>query len=180
MKPAVLRLAVAALLFAGWIGYLFYLVLTQPPRGPDGWWGVFFPKPEGRPLLLSRPQFLVSELDVVAEVPDEGDKITVDQVLYPPEEEGLRGKTLTVINLDQCRSRTADGDTGPPSEWTGPGRYLLPLRRPNPKKDEYEVVPIPPSAGYPPAGTLRAVGPPRIYPAGKQVLAQYHQIRKAE
>src|SRR5438128_1430645 len=56
LHPAVLRLIAVALVFAAWIGYLVYLVATRPVTA------------DGAPLVLSRPQILVSELDVIAEV----------------------------------------------------------------------------------------------------------------
>ena len=49
MKFAAVRLAVAAVLFVGWIGYLGFLVRTTR-----------------HPIVLSRPQFLVSQKDVIA------------------------------------------------------------------------------------------------------------------
>jgi hypothetical protein len=166
MKPALLRLVVTALLFAGWIGYLSYLVLAQRPEGS---------------VILSRPQLLVSDLDVVATVPDLTGRVQVAQVLYPATEDGRAvqpGQTLTVTNLQQCRRLPRDqeqeGDV--PPDWQGPGPYLLPLRRTTDGKD-YEVVPTPSSPGYPPGN--RRVGPPRIYPATPPVLAQYHQLRGA-
>jgi hypothetical protein len=54
MRPAVGRLLIALVLFVGWLGYLGYLVLTRPLTT------------DSQPLVLSRPQALVSELDVVA------------------------------------------------------------------------------------------------------------------
>ena len=87
MKAARLRLLFAALLFFAWIGWLAYLaakVTLEPP------------------IVLSRPQFLVSNLDVVAQVeqiPDQDDKltpVTVVQVHYPPGEKALEGKTIQV------------------------------------------------------------------------------------
>jgi len=54
MKPIVLRFVAMAVLFAGWISYLAYQVYTLPPKEVNG-----------LPTILSRPQFLVSELDVV-------------------------------------------------------------------------------------------------------------------
>jgi hypothetical protein len=54
MRPIVLRFVAMAVLFAGWIGYLAYQVYTLPPKEVNG-----------LPTILSRPQFLVSELDVV-------------------------------------------------------------------------------------------------------------------
>ena len=52
MKRRPWLLAVAAGLFAAWIGYLFYLALTAGHP----------------PVVLSRPQFLVADLWVIAEV----------------------------------------------------------------------------------------------------------------
>src|SRR5262245_56647666 len=51
MKPSRVRLAVCALLFLGWIGWLVYLSATTT-----------------RPVVLSRPQFLAADLYVVAEL----------------------------------------------------------------------------------------------------------------
>ena len=45
----------------------------------------------------------------------------------------------------------------------------------------YEVVPTPPSPGYPPRTPPlhnSNVGPPRIYPATPQMLAEYWEIAK--
>jgi hypothetical protein len=176
MRPAVVRLLVAALLFAGWVGYLVYLVVTTPRT------------PAGTPLVLSRPQILVSEFDVVGEVERTkmGDVVKVLTVLYPDSEKGLEGKQITITNLDQCKALPrADQHTDQkavevPPDYSGPGQYLLPLRKVGDGLD-YEVVPTPGSPGYPPNG-LR-LGPPRIYPllserVKEQVLAQYRQILK--
>ena len=63
-------------------------------------------------------------------------------------------------------------------DWTGPGDYLIPLRRDNSGgKPRYDVQATPPSPGFPTASTQNP-GPPRIYPATPQVLAQYHEIQK--
>jgi hypothetical protein len=164
MKPAVARLALAALLFVCWIGYLAYQVVTLPRT------------PTGQPLVLSRPQLLVSDLDVLAPVDSLNDEESlVEQVLYTDRKEyqGLTGKKFRITNLAECRGLY----------WTGPGRYLLPLRPISDGKDNkegkewvFEVVPTPPSPGYPPLSGK--AGPPRIYPATDQVLAQYHRIHK--
>ena len=166
MRPAVVRLLVAALLFAGWVGYLVYLVVTTAP------------------LVLSRPQILVSDLDVVAEVKSTSakDPVKIVTVLYPDSEKGLEGKEITVTNLDQCKPlpRADQKEVEVRPDYSGPGQYLLPLRKVGDGPD-YEVVPTPASPGYPPNG-LR-LGPPRIYPllserVKEQALAQYRQILK--
>ena len=51
MKRSGWRLAVSAILFAGWIGYLAFLAATTT-----------------EPTVLSRPQFLAADLYVVAEL----------------------------------------------------------------------------------------------------------------
>src|SRR5262245_50028002 len=51
MKPSRVRLAVCALLFLGWIGWLVYLSATTT-----------------RPVVLSRPQLLAADLYVIADL----------------------------------------------------------------------------------------------------------------
>ena len=171
MKPAVVRLALAALLFVCWIGYLAYQVATLPRT------------PTGQPLVVSRPQILVSDLDVIARVNSLDEKVTVEQVLYTDrkEYEGLTGREVRVTNLAECRGPSRDFRAGAgPRDWTRSDRYLLPLRPvadgPEGKDQVFEVVPTPPSPGYPPVSGK--AGPPRIYPATRQVLAQYRRVRK--
>jgi hypothetical protein len=169
MRPAVVRLLVAALLFAGWLGYLIYLVATLPRT------------PAGTPLVLSRPQILVSDLDVVAEVKGLKDPIKIVEVLYPASEKGLEGKEITVTNLKDCKPLPrAEQKAEVKEDYAGPGQYLLPLRKVGDGPD-YEVTPTPASPGYPPSGMR--LGPPRIYPLlterlKEQALAQYRQILK--
>jgi hypothetical protein len=155
MKAARLRLLLAALLFFAWIGWLAYLaakVTLEPP------------------LVLSRPQFLVSNLDVVAQVeqiPDHDDKLTtvnVVQVYYPPGEKALEGKTIQVAGLAGCHK-----------DWKGPGQYIVPLVR---SGDKYFVAAVPHSPGFPPAGEQPHRC--RIYPANPQTLAQLKSIPKLE
>lgn len=164
MRPAAWRLALAALVFAGWIAYLAYLAWTLPRAAGD------------LPLVLSRPQILVSDFDVVATVSSkEPGKVTIKQVLYPKSEEGKVGQEITVVNIAQCQApkRNVEAEQPPGPDWTGPGDYLLPLREAEDGKS-YEVVPIPTSPGY------QTPGPPRIYPATPQALAQYRQIPKPQ
>ena len=141
----------ASVLFAGWIGYLIFLAMTAAD-----------------PVVLSRPQFLVADLVVVAEVDDpDSQKVIVKEVcastlpgLKPP-----KGKELKVTNLRL---------------WSEPflslplpkGRYILPLVK-VPNSETFKVAAIPPSPGFPPPGGSR---PSRIYPATEQTLAQLKQI----
>src|SRR5262245_26736807 len=143
-KLAVVRLVVAATLFAGWIGWLVYLAAAK-----------------SRPVVLSRPQLLISDLDVIAQVDDPNEKVIVKEV-YAWRQEGdppTVGTALKVSNLDKCRRLPRDNENADaiPPDWQGPGLYILPLREVN---GHYEVAPIPPSPGFSPAPIP---GPPRIY-----------------
>lgn len=176
MKLAVKRLILAAVLFLGWLGYLGYLVICRP-HTPGGLLGAF----EGRPLTLSRPQFLVSTLDVVAEVSGEkGETIIVKEVLFPPTSPLKPGTRIHVGNIDHCRSlsdplaKSAD----PPPDYSGPGLYLLPLQAVDANDPHrYEVVPVPPSPGFATAPGANSELP-RIYPATAEMLAEYREIAK--
>ena len=102
MKPAALRLTLAGVLFAAWIGWLVYLVCAMKASVPDG---------GTRPIVLSRPQFLVSNLDVIADVQEidtDPAEVTVREVLWPTEEEAkeLVHKKITVSRLSECRDDT--------------------------------------------------------------------------
>jgi hypothetical protein len=176
-KPAVWPAIVTGLLFVGWIGYLAYLVL-ELQSGPGG-----------TPMVLSRPQFLVSELDVVTELDDDSGKAVVKEVLFPKTAESseLVGQTIQVTNLKDCKPfpRERQKESDGPSDFTRPGLYILPLRSPTGEKQvqklNYEVVPTPGSPGYPvKRKSTNAAGPPRIYPANKEALAQYRQIAKPQ
>ena len=165
MKPAAWRLAVTAVLFLAWLGYLAFLALTTRDA-----------------VVLSRPQFLISELDVVARRTG-ADAFVVTDVLYPrgaDKRAEWAGKTITVENMDKCQlySSKFGGQPVPPDA----GRsYLMPLQSlPGEDKTRFEVVPIPASPGFPagPHGLGPATGPPRIYPADDEVIRQYHTIPK--
>lgn len=161
MIVARIRLVAALILFAGWLGYLAYLVHAQPH------------------IFVSEPQILVSRLDVVAEVKNDGKdaRVKVLRVLYPPSaKEKLEGEEITVVNLSECRGPRRPPPTKrdaepplPPPDFSGPGEYLLPLR-PLGTDTKYEVVPIPASPGYPRSG------PPHFYRADRQTLAQYEKL----
>jgi hypothetical protein len=148
------RLAVAAALFLGWLGWLGYLAAT----GTD-------------PVVLSRPQFLVSNLYVVADL--EGETDAPHQTVLvreaggplPARERPRPGDGLTIANLPQV-----DRAQG----WQGRGRYILPLTRSNGRT---LLTRTPPSPGYPATGhdPLNRL---RIYPVTSSTLRQLQQIEQ--
>jgi hypothetical protein len=157
MKRAKLGLILAATAFALWIAYLFYLTL---PR----WIGT-------PAIVLSRPQFLVAGLDVIAQVDQKDDvRVTVREVPWPPMEpaQKLAGQTIAVLNLPQVEG------------WTGPGLYILPLVRVGQDElgqDEFKVPQTPRSPGFAPEPTDKE-GRPHIYPLNAETRWQLEQIRK--
>ena len=156
MRPAVIRLVVTVLLFGGWLSYLGYLVWESKQS------------PTGKPIVLSRPQFLVSEVDVIGTVQGEGPMVRVDEVLYPPAQTDLVGKEIKVTNLGECRR---PGKSAP--DLNGPGPYVMPLQSiPSSDKNTFKVAPLPPS---PSERTLQA-GPPHVYPVTKETRAQLREI----
>lgn len=138
MKPAVVRLVLAVLLFAGWISYLAFLAATTR-----------------HPIVLSRPQFLISQLDVVARI-EAPPRVEVVVVSWPETTAVKPGEVLTVTNLED-----ADG-------WQGPGEYILALTR---EGDVWRLTPTPPSPGY-------NGGSPRVYPATTETRRQLASIPK--
>jgi hypothetical protein len=145
MGSARLRFWLALAAFLLWLSYLGYLVYeTRQNR-----------------VVLSRPQFLISTLDVIAEIdsPDT-DKVLVKDVHWPPGHEDLVGKTISVINLAESKE-----------DWIGPGEYILPLVT---QGTSYRVAPLPRSPGFP-AYTAR----PRIYPATPETRRQLQDMQKA-
>ena len=157
MRPA-WRLLLASVLFASWIGYLVYLWATA-----------------SHPIVLSRPQFLVADLVVIARVEDPASKTAVVEEVIAPPTKGKApavGATIGVENLDLC-NRLVDGaakESAPPG-WTRPGLYILPLRAAK-NGEGFEVAPVPPSPGFP----RDDAAPPRIYPKTDQTLAQLKRI----
>ena len=156
MKPAAIRLAVVTLLFLAWLGYLTFLVATRPHVG-------------GVPLVVSRPQVLTSEVDVVAEVSDPRGPVKITKVLWPEQGVPLKeGESIKIDNLADCRPQGPDSVP----DWSGPGEYLLPLRA-RKGAGGWEVAPVPDSPGF--AG--RVV---RIYPWTRESEAQYKTVTKPE
>jgi hypothetical protein len=143
MKSAKLRFGLAAAAFAAWIGFLLYLVVTTR-----------------HPIVLSRPQFLVSTFDVIARVDDlKNPEVTIEEVHWPPDAD-RKGQKIKVVNLAEC-----DG-------WDGPGDYILPLE---PSGKAYQVVPTPRSPGFEPS---RPGNRPRIYKDTPQTRRQLEEIPK--
>ncbi|MSR30505.1 MAG: hypothetical protein EXR99_03265 [Gemmataceae bacterium] len=147
------NLALAAVAFLSWIGYLAFLV-SQITRGPDG-----------KSLTVSRPQILVSSLDVVG-THQGGGKFLVTAVLYSAygAKTPRAGDSLEIGLLENLQGFHP-----------GPADWLIPMQSLN-QGESFEVVPIPPSPGYPSGGGK--TGPFRIYPALPGILRQYRAIAK--
>jgi hypothetical protein len=152
MNFARMRFVLALGLFAVWLGWLLYMAVST-----------------SKPIVLSEPQFLVSSLDVVAEVPaisKGGADVVVQEVSWPTDEGAkLKGQKLHVTNLDQCRE-----------DWKGPGPYILALAPDG--KEAYRVAPLPRSPGF--GGPTTTPGRPRIYPVTASTQAQLKAMRKPE
>ncbi len=142
----------AIVLFLAWLGWLGYLSITTQ-----------------NPVVLSRPQFLVSALDVVIDldrIPDGPHQVTVKKVLWAMSPEGrkLENTPITITNLDRAAG------------WTGPGEYLLPLI-PDGPAGRYQVPATPRSPGFEPDPRTEA-GKPRIYPATEKTLRQHQTLAR--
>jgi hypothetical protein len=159
MNPLVLRFRLALLAFLLWLSYLLALVWTRPLT------------PTGSPLVLSRPQLLASTVDVIADIEDPHQPITVVEVLYGPDNGGPKvGDRLQVDNLLDARPLPRRRGEQPPADYLGPGRYLVPLQ-PTGEKGRFDVAAVPPSPGF-------FENLVRIYPDLPQTRAQYRQIHK--
>ena len=138
-RSQVALLALTAGLFLAWMGCLVFLVVTKRV-----------------PVILSRPQVFVAELEVSAQVERLGGPITISEVLGGLPMNGVReGASLKVANLDECLG------------WIGPGRYLVPLTREDSRS--FQVTAIPPSLGY-------TGGRPQIYPDTPKTRAQLQHL----
>lgn len=150
MTFARIRFQAAVLLFLAWIGWLAYLAIVS-----------------AHPMVLSRPQLLVSTLDVIAEVKSlDGDQghIKILEVHWPPADlDRYRDKEIAVINLSECKEH-----------WRGPGQYIVPLLAEPP--DQYRVAPVPRSPGFP--GPQSPAGQPRIYPLTPETRRQLDSVQK--
>lgn len=163
MTPAAFRLLLSAALFVAWLGYLGYLIATRPVTAA------------GAPLVVSRPQVLTSEIDIIAEIDDPQSQAIVREVLYPANAAIKPGDRLTIGRLADARGPVRyQGHTPPPDFSAGVRLYLVPLRSSLLEKGRYEVAAVPPSPGF-----HTGLDPLlRIYPATAETLAQYRGIAK--
>lgn len=151
MKPSPRYLLLAAGLFAAWIGWLVYLAATSRDQ-----------------VILSRPQFLVAHLHVLArltgtaEHPDA--KVTIVEVSWavPGQQRAPKDAEIPVSQLDLC---------GPEQGWEGAGLYLLPLMKG--PGETYQLAAIPAGLGFAPRQLPERL---RIYPATPAALAQLRQL----
>ncbi len=122
MRFAKVRLVLALVALASWVGFL-------------AWQALAF----GRFPVVSHAQLLVSTLDVIADVSadDQGRPakvIHVVEVHWPPGRKDLAGQDVTVTNLPAAHG------------WQGPGRYILPLTAG--EGVSYRVAVLPRSPGF--------------------------------
>jgi hypothetical protein len=124
MTAARIRLLVAFIVFAAWVGWLGFQSLS-----------------EVKDPVISRAQLLVSTIDIVANVQAESDgrpskTATVEKVHWPNDGGGLKlGAPIQVTNLPES---TGFGQ---------PGAYILPLVVGD-KPGEYRIAGLPPSPGF--------------------------------
>lgn len=141
------RFVAASLALLGWLGYLAFLAMT-----------------ESRPTVLSRPQLLVADLVVAAEVTERTTtQVDVREVVRQPlAGSALNAGHLKVTNLSEC------------SGWEQPGLYLVPLLRSATPDGNvtFAVPPIPRSPGF--SGER-----PRIYHWTVEVREQFNQVERA-
>jgi hypothetical protein len=142
-----LRLAVAACLFLGWLGFLAYLVV----RTRD-------------PVILSRPQLLECDLVVVVEVKEKGGA---------PQREATFKETLWARDAKEALPATlqlpALPDVGEAQGWRGAGDYIVPLRK---EGQGYEVAMLPLAPGFSPWIQVELVG---LGEKAEEVLAWLEQ-----
>jgi len=147
MNAAKLRLALALGLFAAWIAWLGYLALpSTTPRE-----------------VLSHAQFLVSQVDVIAQVEaaDSGKPnplARIEEVHWPAgKAQELVGQTIRITNLGSF----VQG-------WNGSGSYILPLQA---NGTDYQIAAVPRSPGFERLSL-------RIYGANSQNRLQLEHIPK--
>ena len=152
MRKSGWRLALAAVLFASWIGYLAYLAATTT-----------------LPLVLSRPQFLSADLYAIADVsanpaaPDEpATAVTVKRVVWSANPEDRTMKAIRVKDLNRV---------GPQQNWQGPGEYILALSRTKEDAGVFQLTGLPRTPGF--------FGEPgRIYTATPATLRQLEMLKE--
>jgi hypothetical protein len=156
-RPHPVLLILTGALFLAWIGYLAYQAFTLP-----------------RPnIVLSRPQFLVADLWIIAHIDKTDEPVTVLECVYAADgvEKPADGDKLTVTNLADCKKliRTSKNEIEPHDEFTGPGDYILPLST----KTSYRVTSVPHVPGL-------AVYGPHIYPLTPETRARLGEMPHPE
>jgi hypothetical protein len=166
MKRSAWRLAVTAALFVLWISYLAYLAATTT-----------------EPIVLERPQFLVADLYVIADVAAADSKpletVTVRKIVWAASWADQNLDKITVKNLPKCGVKKQPKD-GSGLTFPGPGEYILALSHPK-DSNVFMVTLEPRTPGFPGHALhsqIELVGAP-IYPVTPQTLEQL-QIIKAE
>src|SRR3954454_15395083 len=92
MKPLVIRFVLTLVLFAGWLGYLGYLVWSRPLTESN------------YPLVVSRPQLMTSDIDVVAQIDDPKEKVEVKAILWPRRGPPIKvGDKLDIREIEKCQ-----------------------------------------------------------------------------
>jgi hypothetical protein len=148
MKRNPVALAVALLLFGGWVAYLGIQALR-----------------ERRPVVVSRAQLALSQFDVDADLAPGPDgqlplRVTVKNVRWAASPDKPTGE-IAVANLRKTQG------------YSGPGTYRLPLVR---NDGEYDVAGIP-GAPADPGYARNDVPLPRIYPLAPAVERQWDEVR---
>jgi hypothetical protein len=147
MKRSRSFLLITSILFAVWISYLGYQAVSH------GHW-----KEDITERVLSRPQFLVSQLDVIGAVNSiEDQQIRVTRIVH-----NLTGKDVELSSDITVHLKDCEG-------WQGPGEYVLPLV---PTNQGYRVAEVPHSPGS-------RSQTPRIYKLTPEVEAQLKVVPKA-
>ena len=151
MKKSPVALAIAVLLFVGWLTWLGIKAVR-----------------DRHALVVSRAQLAISQYDVEVDLEANPDGslpqgVRVVRVRWAADDrKPTQGEEITVVNIDKTQG------------YQGQGTYLLPLVRYKGRDKEFEVAGLPLDPGYPP---LHEPPKPRIYPATPGVLKQWDEIR---
>ncbi len=159
-----IRLIIAVVLFFGWVGWLVYVAAAKRYT-----------------IVLSRPQFFVSNAWIVANLKGMSSPetiVTVEEVIWTSGEHKklTKGAEIKVFDLDKV---------GNEQNWVGPGLYILPLSS---SGNGYRLTRTPPSPGYPPPSPGKQ--PPSledqlkrrlfIYPDLQQTRQQLQEIKNQQ
>lgn len=155
-----LRLGVAATLFIAWLGWLLYLALGSR-----------------QVIVLSRPQFLVANLWIIADVVEKNGRpaaeLTVRELVWSEKPRDLVGAAIVVADLPSH---------GPALGWSGPGRYILSLTEVREgKKPSYRVTPLPASPGFVPGfHTVTILAEGKEKDKVRDLVAQFSGLDRTE